>query len=387
MISLLILYGPTLFFPTSALVGDDGFGTFTTPLLVEADQVSGRKLKLLEDFIYIDPEGNSWITPAGHSVDGASIPRVFWSITGGPFSGKYRASSVIHDYYCDAKTRPWEDVHRNFYFGMRASGVEENKAKLMFAAVHAFGPRWEAYRTSNKTMIANYKVRNVDGAYEELVSYLEEGDNDIEAIIEFSNSLQFRPKEIRDLRTMLKSDEVCIPLIPDDYAVDVIREIESKSFEDSELGSNTNVRFICTSEDQFLKHSAERNLSRALLPLYELNTLQSGYFVPITRMYSGVSSDVSAHEEDDWRLVQSAATHILGYVSVAEIMLENYQSEYPNKNRRLINGFADTLSKRRELLGQIQGIEPPDNAYWSDWVEEYRLEVEKLSNLLVRSNL
>jgi len=102
----------------------------------------GRKMKLVEPFQYIDPTGLSWDAPIGSVVDGASIPQVAWSVIGGPSEGKYRNASVIHDVACEQRLRPWPDVHRNFYYGMLASGVDENLAKTMYAAVYHFGPRW-----------------------------------------------------------------------------------------------------------------------------------------------------------------------------------------------------------------------------------------------------
>lgn len=102
----------------------------------------GRTMTLVEPFAYLDPSGVRWDAPKGSKVDGASIPQFAWSIIGGPFEGKYRASSVIHDVACDEKKRPWEAVHQAFYFGMLASGVSTTKAKVMYAAVYHFGPRW-----------------------------------------------------------------------------------------------------------------------------------------------------------------------------------------------------------------------------------------------------
>jgi hypothetical protein len=102
----------------------------------------GRTMTLLEDFAYTDPVGRKWLTPKGHAVDGASIPQIAWTIIGGPLEGKYRDSSVIHDVGCDKRWAPWQIVHEVFYMGMRTSGVEEWRAKIMYAAVYHFGPRW-----------------------------------------------------------------------------------------------------------------------------------------------------------------------------------------------------------------------------------------------------
>src|SRR5262245_19425098 len=57
----------------------------------------GRTMTLLGELRYTDPHGEEWIAPIGSIVDGASIPRYLWSIMGGPFEGKYRNASVLHD--------------------------------------------------------------------------------------------------------------------------------------------------------------------------------------------------------------------------------------------------------------------------------------------------
>jgi hypothetical protein len=99
-------------------------------------------MTLLDDFGYVDAGNFAWKAPKEHSIDGASIPRVFWTFIGGPFEGKYRNASVVHDYECDVKQRPWRTVHRMFYNASRCGGVEETKAKVMYAAVYHYGPRW-----------------------------------------------------------------------------------------------------------------------------------------------------------------------------------------------------------------------------------------------------
>ena len=99
----------------------DYYGSFKGDLITRALE-DGRRLELVQPYAFEDATGKLWGVPAKTLVDGASIPQVFWSITGGPFSGKYRNASVIHDYYCVAKTDAWENVHLVFYNGMRANG-------------------------------------------------------------------------------------------------------------------------------------------------------------------------------------------------------------------------------------------------------------------------
>jgi hypothetical protein len=74
-------------------------------------------------------------------TDGASVPKFFWFYYA-PFTGNYRNAAVIHDYLCDTKITTWEATHKIFYNAMRAADVTENDAKILYAAVYYFGPRW-----------------------------------------------------------------------------------------------------------------------------------------------------------------------------------------------------------------------------------------------------
>jgi hypothetical protein len=103
----------------------------------------GRDMALLAPSVFHQTQGpRTWIAPVGTLTDGASIPAIFWSVIGGPFEGKYRDAAVNHDYECCVKQNPWEAVHRMFYYGMMARGVEFWRAKLMYFAVYFYGPRW-----------------------------------------------------------------------------------------------------------------------------------------------------------------------------------------------------------------------------------------------------
>src|SRR5262245_18891272 len=76
----------------------------------------GRTMTLLTELHYTDPHGEIWVAPIGSVVDGASIPRYLWSIMGGPFEGKYRNASVLHDVAYGEHNRPWQDCDRMFYY-------------------------------------------------------------------------------------------------------------------------------------------------------------------------------------------------------------------------------------------------------------------------------
>lgn len=100
------------------------------------------EFKLLADYGYTDAEGKEWTVPAGYIVNGASIPRAVWASVGGPWSGKYRNASVVHDYLTAERFSSSKIVHRLFYDGMIESGVSKARAKLMYAAVVIGGGKW-----------------------------------------------------------------------------------------------------------------------------------------------------------------------------------------------------------------------------------------------------
>jgi hypothetical protein len=104
----------------------------------------GRSMTLLSELRYTDPDGVVWIAPAGSQVDGASIPRSLWSIMGGPFEGRYRNASVLHDVAYDQHNKPWQVCDRMFYNAMRCSGVSAVNAGTMYYALRKFGHHWKA---------------------------------------------------------------------------------------------------------------------------------------------------------------------------------------------------------------------------------------------------
>lgn len=125
------------------LEGLEDFGSYTgTPPVIRLLD-DGRKAELAESIAYHAAGGIDWPVPKDSILDGASIPRAFWTLIGGPFEGKYRNASIVHDHYCDHHhDRTWQDTARMFYAAMRCSGVGAIKAKIMFYAVYRFGPKW-----------------------------------------------------------------------------------------------------------------------------------------------------------------------------------------------------------------------------------------------------
>jgi hypothetical protein len=151
-IILAVVLGFVLGYAAKWLFPDEApeFGRFIGRVVGEWD-ANGRDMTLVEDFGYSDPRGGIWLAPKGSIINGASIPKVFWSVIGGPFEGKFRNASVIHDVACVDRTRSHEAVHRAFYEACRAGGVDQQMARILYAAVSKFGPKW-TYQEVTRTV-------------------------------------------------------------------------------------------------------------------------------------------------------------------------------------------------------------------------------------------
>lgn len=131
------------------------FGSFSgLPTVTLLDD--GRRVKLAAPFGFVDSKSVEWNVPIDAIVDGASIPRALWTLMGGPFEGKYRHASIVHDWYCDLRTRSWQAVHQVFYEGMRASGVSRPQALLLYGGVYWGGPRWSTTVVENTNLLTEY---------------------------------------------------------------------------------------------------------------------------------------------------------------------------------------------------------------------------------------
>ncbi|WP_052369284.1 DUF1353 domain-containing protein [Citrobacter sp. S-77] len=101
------------------------------------DITPNRNMEILENFSYNDPDGKNWVTQNGSTINGASIPRVFWSVVGSPYIGNYRRASVIHDIACClVKTRSErKKADKMFYYACLADKCPPSQARVFYVAV------------------------------------------------------------------------------------------------------------------------------------------------------------------------------------------------------------------------------------------------------------
>lgn len=116
--------------------------SFTKPLKIIPVIEKGiyNKWELEESFVYYTEDGEYIIIPKGYRTDFASVPKMFWSII--PPWGRYGKAAVVHDYLCDIRDRPSEEVHRIFNEAMGVLGVPNPRKWVMYQAVKWFGPKF-----------------------------------------------------------------------------------------------------------------------------------------------------------------------------------------------------------------------------------------------------
>ena len=110
------------------------------------------KYELMKDYAVIiiteDRNKKRLKIHAGFQSDGASVPRIAWSISGLTPDGMLRAGALMHDYlyrirghFLSAPTKR-KDADKVFYDLMIAAGVARYRAWIAYRAVRLFGPRW-----------------------------------------------------------------------------------------------------------------------------------------------------------------------------------------------------------------------------------------------------
>jgi hypothetical protein len=114
-------------------------GSFSAePETIWLTEPGDRRMQLLREFTYTDPDGRTWTAPNEMKTDGASIPPALWSFVGSPFTGPYRRAAIVHDAACDDDGG--DDVKRAtadkmFYFACLCGGCSDKQAELLYAGV------------------------------------------------------------------------------------------------------------------------------------------------------------------------------------------------------------------------------------------------------------
>lgn len=101
---------------------------FPVELLIDGKKVLYR---FTEDFDIHD-----YKIPKGFVTDGASVPRIFWTLFPPVFD--YFGASVIHDYLIQTKS-DWKDAETEFKRYLKRDGIGVIRVFLMLNAVRIGG--------------------------------------------------------------------------------------------------------------------------------------------------------------------------------------------------------------------------------------------------------
>jgi hypothetical protein len=125
-----------------------------TPL-VDDNKVVNRVV-LDEDFLFQVDDKDYWL-PKGYWSDGASIPRLVWSIIGSPFEPDLIGPAFAHDglYSVHVLTRAQAD--NVLFYGLKQNGVNTIRSHVIWGAVRSCA--WCAWGNSTGDIIEIKKVR------------------------------------------------------------------------------------------------------------------------------------------------------------------------------------------------------------------------------------
>jgi hypothetical protein len=95
-------------------------------------------VQITQDCFFIVDGVKYWI-PNGYWYDGASIPRIFWSLVGSPFQPKFLAPALWHDWGYLTHVLPRSVYDEGFRTLLMDCGVGSFKARIMWSAVRTGG--------------------------------------------------------------------------------------------------------------------------------------------------------------------------------------------------------------------------------------------------------
>lgn len=96
------------------------------------------RFEVVDDYAFSLPSFNG-VIPKGFKTDGASIPRIFWSIYP-PFKSEYFSACVIHDFLC-IKARSKNDymlANKVLKEAMQALEINEFKIFIFYHSCNLF---------------------------------------------------------------------------------------------------------------------------------------------------------------------------------------------------------------------------------------------------------
>lgn len=96
------------------------------------------RFEVMEDYEFVLPNYKGFV-PKGFKTDGASIPRLFWSIYP-PYRSEYFSACVIHDFLCEKAKSKADYMLANEVLkeAMQTLGINKFKIFVFFHSCNLF---------------------------------------------------------------------------------------------------------------------------------------------------------------------------------------------------------------------------------------------------------
>lgn len=308
-------------------------------------------MKVIAPFAYIDGKDKIWRVPAGTVVDGASIPRAFWTVIGAPYTGQYREAAVVHDRYCENKERPWSEVHQAFYDGMRAKGVGYIQAQVMYAAVYSFGPRWVVGEDRNgKAVLIQGQPQFDEQKKAQIEAYAGEGQRSIDEIKKFADGVT-------------KASEGEVKESPADCGV-VVPPAEAAE----------SAYLLCGLDKKSQQLNSSRNLSILIADLRKLAGSNANLLIPAIEGYRADPT------EANWIHAKDQAARIRALIKLATLSAIDYDASLTGSLGEETKQLFTVLQTRGVMLDKLTLNDQPQNdpGYLDDWIKRYQALMARL---------
>ena len=102
-------------------------------------EINNREYRVIRNYKAVLPNDDVIRVNAGFVYDGASIPRLFWSLIGSPFTGTHTRAAFIHDALYAAQSYDRKICDWIFLQVLQEHGCSWIKRNILWLAVRIFG--------------------------------------------------------------------------------------------------------------------------------------------------------------------------------------------------------------------------------------------------------
>ena len=244
-------------------------------------------------------------------------------------------------------------------------GVGSAKAKLMYAAVYNFGPRWIGVAFEDKQKLISGRPVLLDEAKNKIFKYISENDPSISEIKELSDQLT-QIDSIEQLENILYEHANCTPILSHSGANNAAVSEDVKR-----------TIILCGLSETSRRYAAIKNLRTLVSKLNELLTAQLYYLLPAIDEY------VDSPTSERWDNIAEWSRNVYGLVklgirSVLDINDAELQSISPT-----VDDVFGVLAQRAVMLSPILDGPAKSKEEMASWVSSYRILVARLESRLV----